>query len=162
MRDVEPDRFVAALASRSGNHFRLYRLTMDPDGRFTVDEAADPTIKGSADGLAVSPEGRIAYAYSTAAGSFVGTLEREWPADGWGVQWLDEKTLAPRVTLSQVSGLATLDVAHRCGGERPGARARAGPARCWCFPTGGRCGRSAVEAGRSCCKRRGAAGEEAA
>ncbi|WP_061290583.1 hypothetical protein [Herbidospora cretacea] len=119
VRDVEPDRFVAALASRSGNHFRLYRLTMNPDGRFTVDERLTPTIRGSANGLAVSPQGRIAYGYSTAAGSFVGTLEREWPAGGWGVQWLDERTLALPGDTSQVSGLATLDVGTGVVGSVP-------------------------------------------
>ncbi|WP_066375649.1 hypothetical protein [Herbidospora mongoliensis] len=111
VRDVEPHRFVAALVSPSGNYFRLYRLTMAPDGVFTVDERLTPSIKGSPSGLAVSPEGRIAYAYGTDTKNFVGTLERVWPGSGSGVQWLDERRLALPSESAPVNALAMLDVA---------------------------------------------------
>lgn len=58
-------------------------------------------------------------AYSTAAGSFVATLEREWPAEGRGVRWLDEGRLLLPGDMSQVSGLARLDVDTGVAGSVP-------------------------------------------
>lgn len=106
VRDTEPGRYVAAFSSPTGGYFRLYRLAMGADGRITVGERLTPTIKGSINGLAVSPEGRIAYGRD----NVVGTLEREWPGTGYGLQWLDTRTLALPSHSVPVKTLATLDV----------------------------------------------------
>ncbi|MEU4541210.1 hypothetical protein AB0G15_40895 [Streptosporangium sp. NPDC023825] len=108
--DTEPGHYVAAISNRSGRHFRLYRLTMSADGRVTVGERLTPSIRGTAIGLALSSEGRIAYGRSTDEGRFVGTLEREWPVSGYGLQWLDTRRLALPEHSTPASTLATLDV----------------------------------------------------
>ncbi|WP_433496996.1 hypothetical protein ACQP1K_18695 [Sphaerimonospora sp. CA-214678] len=110
VRDTEPGRYVAAVSSPSGRSFRLYRLAMQPDGRVTVGERLTPTLKGTVNGLAVSGEGRIAYGRMTDEADFVGTLEREWTAGGYRLQWLDDRTLALPAHSVPVNTLATLDV----------------------------------------------------
>lgn len=110
VRDKEPGHYVAALTSPSGRYFRLYRLAMEADGRVTVGERLTPTREGTVNGLAVSPEGRIAYGRMTDGASYVGTLEREWPAGGYGLQWLDGRTLALPSHGAPGNTLATLDV----------------------------------------------------
>ncbi|MFC5826647.1 hypothetical protein [Nonomuraea insulae] len=112
VRDKEPGNYIAAITSPSGGYFRLYRLAMGADGRVTVGERLTPTIKGTVNGLAVSSEGRIAYGRLTDEPGFgvVGTLEREWPANGYGVQWLDARTLALPSHSVPADGVAALDV----------------------------------------------------
>ncbi|WP_068922018.1 hypothetical protein [Planobispora rosea] len=110
VRDTEPGHYVAALTSPTGRYFRLYRLTMAPDGRVTVGERLTPTLEGTVNGLAVSSEGRIAYSRMTDGDDYVGTLEREWPASGHGLQWLDARTLALPGHSVPVKTLAALDV----------------------------------------------------
>lgn len=112
VRDVKPGHYVAAIVSPSGRSFRLYRLSMDADGQVTVKERLTPTLKGTVNGLAVSPEGRIAYGRTTDDGAdFTGTLEREWPVSGVRLQWLDARTLLlPSVSNAAASTVATIDV----------------------------------------------------
>ncbi|GAA0385838.1 hypothetical protein Acor_26760 [Acrocarpospora corrugata] len=110
VRDAEPGHYVAAFSSPLGRYFRLYRMTMGADGRITVGERLTPTLEGMANGLAVSAEGRVAYARMTDTASFVGTLEREWPFSGYGLQWLNAGTLALPSHSVPASTLATLDV----------------------------------------------------
>ncbi|GAA3139406.1 hypothetical protein GCM10010466_33190 [Planomonospora alba] len=109
VRGTEPGHYVAALASPSGRYFRLYRLAMRPDGRVAVGERLTPTLEGMVNGLAVSPEGRVAYSRMTDEAGFVGTLEHEWPASGHGLQWLDERTLALPSHSVPANTLAALD-----------------------------------------------------
>lgn len=110
VRDVEPGRYVAAISSPSGRYFRLYRLSMDADGQVTVGERLTPTIKGMVNGLAVSPEGRIAYGRLEDGSSYAGTLEREWPVSGYRLQWLDARTLLLPEHSVPANTVATLDV----------------------------------------------------
>ncbi|MEV7805564.1 hypothetical protein AB0O28_21715 [Microbispora sp. NPDC088329] len=110
VRDTEPGHYVAALTSPSGRYFRLYRLAMEAGGRVTVGERLTPTREGTVNGLAVSPEGSIAYGRMTDEASYVGTLEREWPTNGYGLQWLDTRTLALPSHNTPGNTLATLDV----------------------------------------------------
>ncbi|MFE3451787.1 hypothetical protein ACFXJ8_22975 [Nonomuraea sp. NPDC059194] len=110
VRDTEPGHYVAAVTSPSGRYFRLYRLAMNADGRVTVGEQLTPTLKGTVNGLAISSEGRVAYSRMTDRAGFVGTLEREWPASGYGLQWLDARTLALPAHSVPANALATLDV----------------------------------------------------
>jgi hypothetical protein len=110
VRDREPGHYVAAINSLAGRYFRLYRLTMRADGRVTVDERLTPTLKGTLNGLAVSSEGRIAYGRMTDEADFVGTLEREWPANGYRLQWLDARTVVLPGHSVPENTLATLDV----------------------------------------------------
>lgn len=109
-RDTEPGQYVAAFTSPTGRYFRLYRLTMGADGRVTVGERLTPTLEGTVNGLAISAKGRIAYSRMTDEGNFVGTLEREWPASGHGLQWLDTRTLALPSHSVPARTLAVLDV----------------------------------------------------
>ncbi len=110
VRDVEPGRYVAAISGPSGDRFRLYRLSMDADGQVTLGERLTPTLKGTVNGLAVSPEGRIAYGRLANGADFAGTLEREWPVNGYRLQWLDTRTLLLPDHMVPVNTLATLDV----------------------------------------------------
>ncbi|GGO71956.1 hypothetical protein [Nonomuraea cavernae] len=117
VRDTEPGRYVAALTSLSGRHFRLYRLSMGDDGRITVGERLTPTLEGTVNGLAVSTEGRIAYGRITDDARFAGTLEREWPVSGYRLQWLDTRVLALPEHSVPAGVLATLDVGTGAIGE---------------------------------------------
>ncbi|NRQ37309.1 hypothetical protein HII36_36560 [Nonomuraea sp. NN258] len=110
VRDTEPGRYVAALTSPTQRYFRLYRLSMGLDGRVTMGERLTPTIKGTISGLAVSPEGRVAYGRLLDGRRFTGTLDREWPVSGYGLQWLDDETLALPEHGVAANALATLDV----------------------------------------------------
>ncbi|MEU7740901.1 hypothetical protein [Nonomuraea sp. NPDC049158] len=110
VRDTEPGHYVAALTSPSGRYSRLYRLSMSDEGRITVGERLTPTLKGTVTGLAVSAEGRVAYGRITGETHFAGTLEREWPVSGDGLQWLDARILALPEHRVPTGGLATLDV----------------------------------------------------
>ncbi|WP_433427773.1 hypothetical protein [Nonomuraea sp. CA-141351] len=119
VRDTEPGHYVAALTSLSGRYFRLYRLSMSDDGRITVGERLTPSLKGTANGLAVSTEGRIAYGRMTDQASFAGTLEREWPVSGYRLQWLDARSLALPEHSVPAGTLATLDVGTGTIGQVP-------------------------------------------
>ncbi|WP_433510584.1 hypothetical protein ACQP2T_42895 [Nonomuraea sp. CA-143628] len=117
VRDTEPGHYVAALTSLSGRYSRLYRLSMGDDGRITVGERLTPTLEGMINGLAVSAEGRIAYGRMTDKASFAGTLEREWPVSGYGLQWLDARILVLPDHSVPAGAVATLDVGTGTIGE---------------------------------------------
>ncbi|MEV5412621.1 hypothetical protein AB0K60_27780 [Thermopolyspora sp. NPDC052614] len=110
VRDVEPGRYVAAISVPWSDRFRLYRLSVNADGQVTLGERLTPTLKGTVNGLAVSPEGRIAYGRLADGAEFAGTLEREWPVNGYHLQWLDARTLLLPDHRGPVNTMATLDV----------------------------------------------------
>ncbi|MEU8147099.1 hypothetical protein [Nonomuraea sp. NPDC048901] len=117
VRDTEPGHYVAALTSPSGRYSRLYRLSMGDDSRITVGERLTPTLEGMVNGLAVSAEGRIAYGRMTDKASFAGTLEREWPVSGYGLQWLDARILVLPGHSVPAGAVATIDVGTGAIGE---------------------------------------------
>ncbi len=110
VRDTEPGHYVAAISSLAGEYFRLYRLSMDADGRITVGERLTPTLKGLANGLTVSPEGHVAYGRITDGAEYAGTVEREWPVSGYRLQWLDARTLLLPSHSAPGNTVAVLDV----------------------------------------------------
>ncbi|MEV4170687.1 hypothetical protein [Nonomuraea sp. NPDC049709] len=105
----QPGEYVASVRlargpdewSPRGHVSRLHRLTVDADGKAKLGESLTGRLTGIVDRLAVSREGRVAYARRTEGRdrqeqSYAGVLgpRREWPAKTYGLYWRDAHTLA--------------------------------------------------------------------
>ncbi|WP_030454892.1 hypothetical protein [Herbidospora cretacea] len=90
-RDREPGRYVVAALGPRGRNSRLYRLTVNADGKAMLRESITPPLKGVVTAVAVSPEGRVAYGRAVDVDQyFTGVLgpDREWPRESArGLTW---------------------------------------------------------------------------
>ncbi|MFB9724790.1 hypothetical protein [Planobispora longispora] len=117
---------------------RIHRVTVDGQGRAELGEQVGSDLEGVVRDLAVSPDGRVAYARLLAgtgggpevARTVVGVLDpaREWSAPGYhgswdgrqdpiGLHWADRSTLAFRANRNPEKGSEVLALDVRGGGD---------------------------------------------
>ncbi|GLX95320.1 hypothetical protein [Herbidospora sp. NBRC 101105] len=90
-RDREPGHYVVSALGPRGRNSRLYRLTVNADGKAMLRESITPPLKGVVTAVAVSPGGRVAYGRAVDTNHyFTGVVapDREWPSQSPnGLTW---------------------------------------------------------------------------